>query len=269
MKVSLTILISLLLSQYPLAQKIEKISSFKIEFTPTTASIDRQGFLYFSSQQGAIDKLDQSGNIIYHFSPQKQGTPTLIDAWQGLRTFVYYQDFQEYLLLDRFLNASERYTINNERISNFSGLSTLSNDNNLWILNDQELSLSKININDRETYVENNLNLSLNQQGWDIKFIRSYQNYLFIADQKGGIFAFDNLGTFVEKISDLGTDFFTFHKNDIVFLKGNNLHLIDLYKKTKREISLPNLPYQFVLMENNQIFLVNNQMVDVYRVSWN
>jgi len=43
--------------------------------------------------------------------------------------------------------------------------------------------------------------------------------------------------------------------------------MIDLYKKTKREISLPDLPYQFVLMENNLIFLVRNQTVDIFKVN--
>jgi len=229
--------------------------------------MDRQGYLYFSNNQGAIDKFDKKGNQIYHYSPQKQGTPTLIEAWQGLRTFVYYQNFQEYLLLDRFLNASERYPINSNQISDFSGLVTLANDNNLWILNSQELSLKKIDINDRELLIDNKLNLSLDIDAWDIKFIRSYQNYLFIGDAKEGIFVFDNLGNYSEKITGQGVDFFTFAGDEIVFLSDQKLQTIHLYDKTKREISLPDLPYQFVLMENNQIFLVHNKTVEVYRIN--
>ncbi len=267
MRVSLTILICLFLVQCALAQNLTKVRTFKIGYTPTTASIDRQGYLYFSNDQGAIDKMDQEGKVVYHFSPQKQGTPTIIDAWQGLRTFVYYQNFQEYLLLDRFLNASERYRIDNNQISNFSGLATLASDNNLWTLNNQELSLIKLDINDREVLVENKLNLSLDIKDWDVNFMRSYQNYLFIGDSREGILAFDNLGTFVEKITDRKTEFFTFNKDEIVFISEGKLYMIHLYKKTKREISLPDLPYQFVLMENNQIFLVHNQTVDVFRLN--
>lgn len=267
MKVSTTILLLLLLSHYVLAQNLEKVSSFEIGFAPTTASIDRQGYLYFSNDQGVIDKFDKDGKVVYHFSPQKQGTPTLIDAWQGLRTFVYYKNFQEYILLDRFLNASERYKIDYSQLSSFSGFATLAGDNNLWLLNDQELSLIKIDINNREILVENKLNLSLDLEDWDIQFMRSYQNYLFIGDSKEGILAFDNLGTFVEKLTEQSTPFFTFHKDEIIYISAQKLHLIDLYKKTKREISLPDLPYQFVLMENNLIFLVRNQTVDVFKLN--
>lgn len=264
MKLSLTILLCFLANSLLLSQTLEKTYSFDLGYSPTAASIDRQGYLYFSNNQGAIDKLDKKGNQIYHYSPQKQGAPTLIDAWQGLRTFVYYQNFQEYILLDRFLNASERYSINSNQISDFSGLVTLANDNNLWILNNQELSLKKIDINNRELLIDNQLNLSLDIEAWNIKFIRSYQNYLFIGDAKEGIFVFDNLGNYSEKITGQGIDFFTFAGDDIVFLSDQKLQMIHLYNKTKREISLPDLPYQFVLMENNQIFLVHNQTVDVF-----
>lgn len=267
MKPSHLILLFLLSSSFLQAQTLEKTHSFDLGYTPTAASMDRQGYLYFSNNQGAIDKFDKKGNQIYHYSPQKQGTPTLIEAWQGLRTFVYYQNFQEYLLLDRFLNASERYPINSNQISDFSGLVTLANDNNLWILNSQELSLKKIDINDRELLIDNKLNLSLDIDAWDIKFIRSYQNYLFIGDAKEGIFVFDNLGNYSEKITGQGVDFFTFAGDEIVFLSDQKLQTIHLYDKTKREISLPDLPYQFVLMENNQIFLVHNKTVEVYRIN--
>ncbi|OEK01798.1 hypothetical protein BFP97_09840 [Roseivirga sp. 4D4] len=267
MKLSHVILLCLVSGSFLQAQSLEKTYSFDLGYRPTAASIDRQGYLYFSNNQGAIDKLDKKGNEIYHYSPQKQGTPTLIDAWQGLRTFVYYQNFQEYILLDRFLNASERYQVNSNQISDFSGLATLANDNNLWILNNQELSLKKIDINDRELLIENQLNLSLDIDSWDIKFIRSYQNYLFIGDSKEGIFVFDNLGNYSEKITESGIDFFTFTGDEIVFLSSGKLQMIHLYDKTKREISLPDLPYQFVLMENNQIFLVHNQTVEVYNLN--
>ncbi|MBO3698547.1 hypothetical protein [Roseivirga sp. E12] len=249
------------------AQELVKVDSFNLGYTPTAASIDRRGYLYFSNNQGAIDKLDQTGKQVYHFSPQKQGTPTLIDAWQGLRTFVYYQSFQEYLLLDRFLNTSERYSINNNQISNFSGLATLASDNNLWILNNQELSLIKVDINDREVLAENKLNLSLDLENWEMKFIRSYQNYLFIAIEEEGILAFDNLGNYIEKITGQSTNNFTFNQDEIIFISDSKLYMVHLYKKTKREISLPDLPYQFVLMENNQIFLVHNQTVDVFKLN--
>lgn len=249
-------------------QELKAISSFDIGYTPVTVSIDRQGSLYFASNQGVIDKFDQNGTSLYHFSPQKRGEPSTIEAWQGLRTFVHYRNFQEYLFLDRFLNSSERYSMDFSQNSNFSGLATLSGDNNLWLINDQELSLMKVEINSNEILLENKLNLSLNFEDFDIQFIRAYQNYLFISDAKHGILMFDNLGNFVEHlVQQEGIDFFSFNKNELIFIHEQKIILTEIYSKAKREISLPDLPYQFVLMENNKLFLVRKNIVDIFSVN--
>lgn len=251
------------------AQELTPLKTFKIGFKPVAASMDRQGFLYFASQSGTINKVNKEGKLQYHFSPQKQGAPTILEAWQGLRTFVYYKNYQEYILMDRFLNASERFSIDFNQISNFSGLATLAGDNNIWLINDQNLMLSKIDINDREVLIENRLNLRLDFSNLDIRFIRAYQNQLFIADANQGILAFDNLGNFMSRITNKGVDFFSFSKDNILFIQQGVLTLLDLYTKEKREVSLPDLPYQFVLMENNQIFLVYNDTVNTFRLSLN
>lgn len=249
-------------------QELKAISSFDIGYAPVTVSIDRQGSLYFANNQGAIDKFDQSGTNLKHFSPQKRGEPSTIEAWQGLRTFVHYRNFQEYLFLDRFLNSSERYPIDFSQNNNFSGLATLSGDNNLWLINDQELSLLKVEINSNEVLLENKLNLSLNFEDFDIQFIRAYQNYLFISDAKHGILMFDNLGNFVEHlVQQEGIDFFSFNKNELIFIQGQKIIVTEIYSKAKREISLPDLPYQFVLMENNKIFLARKNIVDIFSIN--
>ena len=269
MRSKLTIVLLLLTGLHSQAQELTPFGSFKIGFNPVSVSIDRQGYLYFANQSGTINKLDKQGNLKYHFSPQKQGAPTILEAWQGLRTFVYYKNFQEYVLMDRFLNPSERFPININQISTFSGLASLAGDNNLWLINDQNLTLSKIDINNQEVLIENKLNLNLAFYDFDIRFIRDYQNQLFIADSNHGILVFDNLGNYIRNVTDSGVDFFTFSKENILFIRKGRLFIIDLYTKRKREISLPNLPYQFVLMENNQIFLVHHDTVDIFEVNLN
>lgn len=264
MKTSLITILFILWVSPIFGQKLEKTISFDLNYEPTAVSIDRQGQLYFASKEGALDKFDQNGKLLFHFSPQKQGSPSIIDAWQGLRTFVYYRDFQEYLFLDRFLNSSERYNIDFNELSNFSGLVTPAGDNNLWLINDQELGLLKIDINNREVLIENKLNFILKLDDLEIQFIRSYQNLLFISDAKHGVFVFDNLGNFIENIAIGKVDFFSFQENHLIYIQNQKLILLDVYTKTKREVSLPNPSYQYVLMENNKVFLVYNHTVDIF-----
>ncbi len=265
-----TFIIVLFLSIPPaLGQELQLLKSFDIGYSPSMASIDRQGYLYFSSQTGGIDKYNQDGELIYHFSPQKQGSPTVIDAWQSLKTFVYYRDFQEYLFLDRFLNSSERYPINLKEFNNFSGLATIAGDNNLWLINDQEQSLIKVDINNGEIILENRLNLLLDIEDLEVAFIRSYQNHLFISDLKNGIFIFDNLGNLLDKLVAENINFFSFIKNDLLFVKDNKLTFLNFYTQTKKEVSLPDLSYQYVFMENNKILVVRDSTIDIFKLNSN
>lgn len=248
------------------AQDVSKVKSFQLAFEPITASIDRQGHLYFASARGAIEKYDQEGKLEYHYSPQMKAEPSLLEAWQGLRVFVYYDNFQEYLFLNRFLTDSERYDLGDFNLSQFNGVATLSADNNLWTVDSNNLMLRKVDLQNGEVLLDNNLALTLSESDLKPSYLREYQNLLFFSNQNGGILVFDNLGNFVEKLAAPALSFFSFSKNELIYLNKNKLTLIDIYKKEKREIEF-DLPYQLILKENNLIFAQRGKHVDVFRIN--
>lgn len=248
-------------------QTLEKTGSFHIPFEVEVASIDQQGYLYFASKEGVIEKYNKAGELQYHYSPQKKASPSLLEAWQGLRVFVYYQAFQEYLFLNRFLVDSERFNLQRFEISQFSGLATISGDNNLWLVDSNTLTLTKVDLESGEVLLQNQLSLSLSVSNIRPSFIREYQNLLFISDENNGIFIFDNLGNYIEDLSSSNTSFFTFNKNNLILTQSNKIILIDIYSKTKREISTANLSYEKVFMENNQFFALSGNRVDILSIN--
>lgn len=261
------VIAALLITSCLWGQDAKVIRSFDLPFEPVSASIDRQGYLYFASVDGVIEKYNTKGELQYHFSPQKRATPSLIEAWQGLRVFVYYQGFQEYLFLNRFLTDSERYNLDRFDISQFNGLATLSADNNLWLVNSNNLTLSKLDLISGEKIFENYLTLSLDSKQLKPAFIKEYQNLLFISDESLGILVFDNLGNYVETLEVPNNGFFSFSKNQMITTRENKILLTDIYSKTKREISTANLSYQIVFMENNQIFALSGKTVQVLDIN--
>jgi hypothetical protein len=106
------ILIFLVFSSFAVSAQVwEKITTVDLNQNIEQVSIDRQGNLYMEVESGAIEKYNRNGVFQRHFSPNKKSNPSLIEAWQGLRVFVFYKGFQEYLFLDRLMNSSERYTL--------------------------------------------------------------------------------------------------------------------------------------------------------------
>ncbi len=268
MKLRFTILIPILLSSFLLqGQNLTKLKSQKLEHSVVNASIDRQGNIYIASNNGDVDRFDRNGKLAYHFSPDKKGNASLIEAWQGLRTFVFYRDFQQYLFLDRFLNNSVPFDIGNG-LSTYFDLCTVAGDNNLWLIDQQELTLKKLDIEINEFLIETPFNLNLDPDDFELTFIREYQNLLFISDKSSGVLVFDNLGNYMESLAVKGLNHFSFSDNELIGLNktGDTVRLIDIYTKKEREISLPDLSYQFVFMENSRLYCIAAKRIDIFNL---
>ena len=262
------LLLVLLYSTQLAAQQLVFKHRFEINFIPEAASIDRQGYLYFASKDGTIEKYDSNGKMLYHFSPQRKAAPTLLEAWQGLRVFAYYQNFQEYLFLNRFLTDSERYPLQSLSISNFSGLATLSGDNNLWLFDNNTLAVKKVDLNNGETILDNILSLSLSVKNIQPTFMREYQNLLFVGDKNSGVLVFDNLGNYMDTIPLKGGAYFSFSENSLVSIEEGQIVLVDIYSKQKRKVGRANPSFKTVFMENNQIIIQSGKFVEYYTINY-
>ena len=248
------------------AQELTKIKSIKLTAAPNSVSIDRQGNFYIATKRGEIDKYDIDGNLLYHFSPQKSGNASLIEAWQGPNLFTYYKDFQEYVILDRFLSNSKHYLLPSE-VSSYSTLTTISGDGNLWLIDSQNLSLKKIDIPSNQVIIENPFSLNLTSSRLNFAHIREYQNQLFISDPNQGLLVFDLFGNYSELIETKGINYFSFEKNNLVFLVDNKAVLLDIYSKKRREVELTDLSYKYILMENSFLICFADSTVDIFRIN--
>ncbi len=248
-----------------MAQELNKVKSVDFEHEVVHVSIDRQGHVYIASANGDIDRYDSQGNLAYHFSPDTKGNVSLIEAWQGLRTFVFYRDFQQFLFLDRFLTTPNRLNIGTE-LSRYYQWVTLAGDNNLWMVDQQELSLKKFDIEINEFMLETPFNLNLDPENFELTHIREYQNLLFISDLNSGVLVFDNLGNYLETLPVKGLNYFSFNERELLGISTNNtLVFIDLYNKTKRTLDVPGDDKQFVLQEKNNLYIIYNYKMEVYK----
>jgi len=248
------------------AQELKPINEFDLKNTPIALSIDRYGKLYFAYQDGEIERYDQEGVMEFNNSTSKRFTVTLLEAWQGLKTFVYSAPFQEYFFLDRFFNNSEFYRVEKDEFRSFDGLATIENDRTLWAFNTESQTLRKIDLFNNETIFDNQLNLTLDVDQMDPEHMRVYQNLVFISEEEQGVAIFDNLGGFLDFIPITGISYFSFLKDEIILYDQKQLILIDIYQKTKREIALGNLSFDYVLMENNHLIGISGKKVQRFEI---
>lgn len=229
-------------------------------------SMDRNGYFYLADFNGNVRKLNAEGVEIYKFSPDKPGIATNLESWQTLRTLVFYADFQEYVFLDRFLNSSPLYNIEQAGFG-FVSLLTLSEDNQLWLFDNENISLTKYDYNTNQITLRAPINNYVISENNNLNFLKTYQQQLFLNDKLTGILVFDIFGNYIKTLPYPGLDYFNFYKNSIYFIKENNIVLIDLYSLSQREITLPDeKPYAFAFVQDDHVVLIDKKAMSFYKI---
>jgi hypothetical protein len=234
--------------------------------SPQKVSLDRYNFAYVNDEKGNIFKISPEGELIQTYSPQKKGDVTLLDAWRNVNIFVFYRSFQEFVILDRFMNPSPHIRFERERVG-FVQMAAYSSDNNLWVLDNDDFSLKKYNLENTLILQKTSLDLILDPRTYDLNYMREYQNYLFVNDKNSGVLIFDNLGNYKSTMPIKGLNFFSFINNEIYFLQNNTIILRDLYSSKERSIALPaGKEYIHALIGDKIMYLFTKEGMEIYEM---
>lgn len=225
----------------------------------TAFSQDRTGNIFLTFKGGAITKFSPSMDSLISFSPEKLGDISLLEAWHGFQIFAFYEEFQEFVLLDRFLTRDTRYRLS-ESSTNYVDVCAISSDQNLWIFEENQLRLIKLNLNIRAIDIEVPLEFVLDANEHNITFLREYQNLVFLVDEYSGIYVLDNLGNFLRKIDAPGIKNCSFKGDHLFYLQNNEVHDINLYEGSHEIIKLDAGDYLGVLPLKKTFLLVKKDM---------
>lgn len=241
--------------------------SFAIS-SPTTVSVARSGSVYLMDPNQNLFVLDTTGKPVNTFSPPSRGRISAVEAWNPMKVFLFYEDRQELTLLDRFMRP-----IANTRLTDLGYMgsvqaATLTSDDSFWLFNESDFTLSKLDLRYQKPIIKTPLDLILDKARFDVRFIREYQNMVYLLDYNGGIYVFDNLGNYKKKLPFTGVSYISFKGNELYFVKNNALYFFDLYKLRERTLHLPSdKNYLSALISNNLLYLFSKEQADVYRLS--
>lgn len=244
------------------AQELQLIDSTSIP-TPEKVSIDRLGNIYIVDITGDINRYDNKGNLNLQYSPQQLAEISLIESWNPLKIFIFYRDFQEYLFLDRFLTTTSRFSTT--EFGSYIGLSTISADNNIWAIDYSDFTLKKYDVTLNQLILSTPLNMILDQQEYDIRFMREYQNLLFISDYHSGLLVFDNLGNYLRKLDLKGVDYFNFNENEVYYCKKNQVTYANIYNSDTKNYTFKE-DLKFILSRNKELITVTNTELKRYKI---
>ncbi|HEX8427799.1 hypothetical protein [Hymenobacter sp.] len=205
---------------------------------PGVASLDRRGTLYVADAQNNVHQYGPDGQALNTYSPPQPGHVAQIEAWNTTKILVFYDDRQQLLLLDRFVAPISQLNLL-DLLDGTARATTLAPDDRIWLLNESDLTLRQFDPTQPRNTRSTPLDLLIGRSKPDFRFLREYQNNLYLVDRVNGIYVFDNLGNYRKKLPFLGLNTVGFRGDELYYLAEGAVQLFHLYNLTQRTLSLP------------------------------
>ena len=250
-------------------QGIKTGSTFKyLKIIPGSYSyldVDVLDNIYLITEKNQLKKIRANGDSLAVFNDvKKYGNPTLLDVSNPLKVLLYYKNFSTVIILDRFLAVRNTINFRNQNIFKVKTLAT-SYDNNIWIFDEQNISLKKIN--DEGKVLSETLDL---RQLFDTVpspgQITDKNNFVYLYDEYRGFYIFDYYGSFKNNLPFLNWKHIAVYGNKIMGFKGDTFYSYEINSFNLKSYKLPIFfkDYMDIKTMNGKIYLLKKTGVEIY-----
>lgn len=199
---------------------------FKISEKSDLLLTDHLGNCYLIAGD-RIRKFDAKGTFQKEFSNKNFGAISSADATNPLRILLFYRDFSRILFLDNTLSQNGEAVQLEALGYPLTTLAATSYDNGLWIYDQQNFELIRLNRNLQPEQRTGNLSQQL---GIELRpdFILEKDNRLFLNNPATGILVFDVFGTYSRQLPLPGLNRFQIDDDAVIWYKNGQLHRYEM-----------------------------------------
>ncbi|MDF2157168.1 hypothetical protein [Algoriphagus sp. CAU 1675] len=227
-------------------------------------SFDTRDQFFVSTEEGDIYLFNPDGKELNFFSPTRQGKLSQLEASWTVNIFSFSADLQQYRVLDRFLNPLIEEDFMNLDV-HLAKAATFGNNNILWVWDESDLSLKRLDYLRSLVLDSQPLNLILNDATLGVSEIREFKNQLFMNVPESGIYVFDNQGNLLQKIELSGIKRLNLYKNHLIWTESGKLTALDLRDQSKKILApLPKENIDFVQFGQNRLVLAGKDTLYLY-----
>lgn len=238
---------------------------------PTDAvnfTADNLGNIFLVNKFDQIKKVNSNGDSIAVFNEvRKFGQLYSIDATNPLKIIAFYKDFMTIIFLDRFLKTKNRIDLRRLNIFQVRAVAT-SYDNNIWVYDELENKLKKIDDNGNLLSETVDLRIIFDKVPTPEKII-DQEGFVYLYDSKLGAFAFDYYGAFRNHypIKDLKN--FTVIANTIYGIEKESIYKYTIGSLNVQYIPLADdakNPGSIYKILPNRFFVLSNEKINIYTI---
>lgn len=223
--------------------------------------------IYLINETDQLKKIKPNGDSVAVFNDVKKfGNPSLIDVTNPLKIAVYYKNYSTVVILDRFLSFRNSINFRKANIFKVKTLAT-SYDNNLWIFDDQDLKLKKIDDNGILLRETNDWRQIFDTVPAPSRII-DRDNFVYLYDEAKGFYIFDYYGSFKNNLPFLHWQHVAIAGNRLMGFVQDTLYSYELNSLTLKSYKLPSFfrGYTHIKAMNGKVYLLKKEGVEVYRV---
>lgn len=237
----------------------------QIPFPLSSFSVDNIGELYVITSDNQLKKFNEKGDSVGVFNQVTQyGKLTYVNAENPWKTILFYQNFSTIVLLDKYLNVVTSINLRKQNIFKVQAVTT-SYDNKIWLFDEQENKLKKIDDNGNVLSETVDFRL-LFDSAPDPKEIVDRDGFVYLNDPQKGIYIFDYYGSFKNKLT-----FFNWKNMTVI---GKNIYGFDdlnLYKYspplpdfTEKKLPVEMQNSSWIQLRNYKIYVLKNNRLSIY-----
>ncbi|TFV94420.1 hypothetical protein E4S40_10370 [Algoriphagus kandeliae] len=229
-------------------------------------SLDTRDQIYVSNLQGDIFLFDATGKQLNYFSPARQAKLSQLEAAWSVTIFSFSEDLQEYRILDRFLNPiAERNFL--DASVNLPKAATLGNNNIVWVWDESDLSLKRMDYLRNLILDIQPLNLITSVKSLQISALKEYKNRLFALIPNEGVLVFDNQGNLLLDLKLPKVEKLSLYKDYLLWLENGNLMGYNLSQQTIENIQAFTASVDsYVFVGQTKLLLVQGEKIEIYPI---
>ena len=231
------------------------------------ASIDQGDNLFIAERSGNVHKYNQDGQLILSYSPAHASQVTNLEAWETHKIFLFFNDLQRFLILDRFLSPISDLQLPSYLVG-YAKLATLSPDNMLWVIDEIDLSLKKYTPQYKQILSVTSLDFLRTNDSCELTDIKMYQNRLYISDPAEGVFVFDNLGNYLKTLPVTGVKKMNFYRDCLLIPDTNEVKLYNIYNAEFESDSFNyTKSWKEIICGNKYLYFLADKQITVFQIN--
>lgn len=212
-----------------------------------------------------LEKYDSQGKFLRSYTNKSFGNITSVDVSNPLRILVFYESFQQIIILDNMLVPSANPVSLESHGYLHTSLISSSHNNGMWIYDKQSFQIIRLDKNYQPISKSQNIVQHV-ASAVNPSFLLECNNNVFLYDTAIGILVFDIYGSYIKTIPLIGLSGFQVSNNDIIYFKDGKLRSYNIKTLYESEIILPTTDVLYARSEKEKLYLLKQKSLEIYYV---